>query len=204
MPGERGYTVAITRSPPVKIDLFNKVKIVEDYYNYFPPVHVYRSLELLLRYVPQEHLRGLRQITLTNSEQLQSRRKGKITSEKRRFRPAECLGLYGGGYITLIMDRIFEPYPEMFLLFPIFKTHAIGEILYHEIGHHIHQMQEPGFRDRKEQVADEWSDKLMRMFLRKRYWYLAPIRSVLRPLRPLISRIEAKLDQVPPDKEPHR
>jgi hypothetical protein len=173
----------------------NKVKIVEDYYNYYPPVHVYGSLELLLRYVPEEHLRGLRQIILTNSEQLQGQMKGKITSEKQRIRPSDCRGLYGVGHIRLIMDRIFDPYPEIFLLVPVIKTYAIGEILYHEIGHHIHQMEEPGFRDRKEEVADEWGDKLMRIFLRRRYWYLGGFRVVLRPLWPLISRIQAKLDQ---------
>jgi hypothetical protein len=175
-----------------------KVKIVEDYYHYCPPVRVYGSLELLLRSVPKEHLRGLRQITLTNSEQLQSRMKGKITSEKRRISPADCLGLYGGGHIRLIMDRILEPYPEIFLLVPLFKTCAIGETLYHEIGHHIHQIQEPGFRDRKEDVADEWSDKLMRTFLKQRYWYLA---GILRLLWPLLSRIQAKLDCVPLEEE---
>jgi hypothetical protein len=153
---------------------------------------VYRSLELLLRYVPEEHLRGLRQITLTNSEQLQGRKK--ITSEKQRIRPADCLGLYGDGYIVLLMDRILEPYPEMFLLVPLFKTHAIGETLYHEIGHLIHHMQEPGFRDRKEEIADEWRDKLMRIFLRKRYWYLGGLRILLKPLWPLISRLQARLE----------
>jgi hypothetical protein len=170
-----------------------KVKIVEHYYNYYPPVPVYRSLKLLLRHVPEEHLRGLRQIILTNSEQLHGRKK--ITSEKRRIRPSDCLGLYGEGHIRLIMDRVFEPYPTIFLLVPLFKTHAIGETLYHEIGHHIHEMQEPGFRDRKEEVADEWSDKLMRIFIKQRYWYLAPIRILLKPFWPLISRLQAKLDQ---------
>lgn len=155
---------------------------------------MYRSLELLLRHVPDEHLRGLRQITLTNSEQLQSQMKGKITSEKRRIRPADCLGLYGGGHIRLIMDRILEPYPEIFLLVPLFKTCFIGEVLYHEIGHHIHHLEEPGFRDREEDVADEWKDKLMRAFAKQHYWYVA---GIVRLLWPLLSRIQAKLDYVP-------
>jgi len=171
----------------------SEVKIVEDYYNYQPPLRVYRSLKLLLRYVPEEHLRGLRLIILTNSEQLQGRKK--IPSEKRRVRPSDCLGLYSDGRIRLIMDRIFEPYPEIFLLVPFFKMHAIGETLYHEIGHHIHEMQEPGFRDRKEEVADEWSDKLMRLFIKQRYWYLAPIRILLKPFWPLLARIQAKIDE---------
>jgi len=148
-----------------------------------------------MRHVPQEHLRGLRQIILTNSEQLQRRMKGKITSEKERIRPSDCRGLYGDGYIRLIMDRIFEPYLEIAMLVPILKTYAIGEILYHEIGHHIHRLEEPGFRDRREEVAEEWADKLLRIFLRKRYWYLGGLRILFRPLLPLLSRLEAKFDQ---------
>ena len=170
----------------------SKIKIVEDYYNYYPPVRVYASLELLLRYVPKEHLLGLHTITLTNSEQLGSWMKGKLTSEKRRVRPSDCQGLYGRGHIRLIMDRILEPYPEIFLLVPLFKTCFIGEVLYHEIGHHIHQMEEPGFRDREEDVANEWKDKLMRAFAKKRYWYVA---GIVRLLWPLLSRIQAKLDE---------
>jgi len=200
MPVERGCARAVTRAPPVDRNqtnrLSSKVKIVEDYYNYYPPVHVYRSLKVRVRYVPKEHLRGLHQITLTNSEQL-AWVKGKISSEKRRVRPADCCGLYGGGHIRLIIDRIFEPYPELLLMVPLLKTCAIGETLYHEIGHHIHDMQVPGFKDRQEQVADEWSDKLMRIFLKQRYWYLAGLRLVLKPLLPLLTRIQAKLDYVP-------
>ena len=172
-----------------------KVKVVNQFYNYTPPVRVHRSLQILLRYVPEEHLKGLNKITLTNSESMSSVR-GKITSEKQRFRPADCQGLYGKGNIFLIIDQIFSPYPELFLLFPPFKTFLIGEILYHEIGHHIHRLEQPGYRANKERVADEWRDKLLQSFVRNRYWYLAWSIRLLRPIiNPIVARLNSRVTE---------
>jgi hypothetical protein len=171
-----------------------KVKIEEQYRDYIPPVRIYRSLRLLLRSVPEEYLKGLYKITVTNSEKLRSIR-GKITSEKRRFRPADCLGLYRKGHIFLIMDQIFSLYPEsVLLLIPAFKTCVIGGVLYHEIGHHIHRLAEPGYRPDREAVADEWRDKLMPLFLKKRYWYLIWAARLVRPLlRPIEARLKDRI-----------
>lgn len=163
----------------------NRIKVEEQYFEYTPPVRIHRSLQHLLRYVPEEYLVGLYRITLTNSENLRSVR-GKITSEKRRFRLADCQGLYRKGHIFLIIDQVFSQYPEVFLIVPPFKTFVIGEVLYHEIGHHIHRLDEPGYRTDKERVADEWRNKLLQLFLRQRYWYLAWTATVFRPLFRLI------------------
>ena len=76
-----------------------KVKIVEEYYNYRPPARVYGSVEVLLRYVPEEHLEGLRTITVTNSAYMRKAIKGKFTQEKQRFRAADTRGMYGNGQI---------------------------------------------------------------------------------------------------------
>jgi len=80
------------------------------------------------------------------------------------------------------------------LLVPPFKTFVIGEVLYHEIGHHIHRLDEPGYRANKELVADEWRDKLLPIFLRRRYWYLAWTARLFRPLiRPITTRLKDKV-----------
>jgi hypothetical protein len=149
----------------------SEVKISEQYLDYAPPVVVYRSLELLLRYVPKEHLEQLHHITLTNSAALLKTRRGKISSEKRRVRAADCRGLYGMGNIVLVVDQMFADCPEVFLLLPPVKTYLIARTLYHEIGHHIHRLKQPGYRAQQETVADEWRDKLLRDFARRRYWY---------------------------------
>ena len=167
-----------------------KVKIDEQYYNYRPPVRVYASVELLLRYVPEEHLKGLRTITITNSDYMRKWLKGKYTQEKRRFRAADCRGMYSGGQIWLILDQIYDA--ELFMIIPPVRTIFIGEVLYHEIGHHIHAMEQAGFRKDKEAFADEWRDKLMQTFMRQRYWYLT---GVLRLFSPLLRRIYSRLQR---------
>jgi hypothetical protein len=167
------------------------VKVVEQYLNYAPPVNVYRSVRLLLRYVPEQHLIGLHKVVLTNSETVRQQIRGKISSEKRRFRPADCTGLYSEGRILLLIDQIFLNYPEVLLLLPQFKTFVIGETLYHEIGHHIHRLEEPGYRSDKEVVADQWKEKLLQVFLVRRYWYLAKVVKVCAALlHPIALRLK--------------
>ena len=80
-------------------------------------------------------------------------------------------GLYGSGNIVLVVDQMFADCPELFLLLPPVKTYLIARTLYHEIGHHIHRLKQPGYRADKETVADEWRDKLLRDFAKRRYWY---------------------------------
>jgi hypothetical protein len=164
----------------------SKVKVVEQYHNYSPPIDVYGSVRLLLRFVPPEHLVGLHKVVLTNSEEVGKQIRGKISTEGHRIKPADCAGLYSKGRVLLLIDRIFQQYPELFLLVPPFKTYVIGEILYHEIGHHIHRLEQPGYRTNKEAVADQWKEQLLRGFLRQRYWYLAKlVRSFSMALNPI-------------------
>lgn len=171
-----------------------KVKIVEQYDNYRPPVRLYGTLEVLLRYVPEEHLEGLRTITLTNSDYMRKAMKGKYTQEKRRFRAADCRGMYGGREIWLIVDQVCDD--ELFMIIPPVRTFFLGEVLYHEIGHHIHAMQQPGFRKEKEEFADEWRDRLMETFLRQRYWYLRGILKLFAPLiRPLYRKLQRSVSE---------
>lgn len=175
----------------------SKVEIVAQYHNYTPPVDVYRSVRVLLKYVPAEHMARLRLIVLTNSEEVGRRIQGKIFSDKDRVRPADCSGLYSNGRVLLLVDRILAQYPEAFFLIPPFKTFVIAEVLYHEIGHHIHRLQQPGYRTDKETIAEEWKEKLLQRFLIQRYWYLA---KVMQPLRPVINPIASRLkrtDQTP-------
>ena len=79
----------------------------------------------------------------------------------------------------------------MLLLLPQFKTLLIADTLYHEIGHHIHELEQPGYRSNKEGIADEWKEKLLRSFIKRRYWYLAPIVIAFAPIvRPLLLRLD--------------
>ena len=167
-----------------------KFKIVEQYEDYTPPVRVNSAVELLMSHVPAEHLKGLRQVVLTNSACVLKTHKGKYTFDGKRMRAADLRGFYGDGYIFLIIDRILDHHLQWFLLVPMFKNLAIGEILYHELGHHIHRRNEPGFRDNREAVADEWSDELLVEFFKQRYWYLAKVLDVYKKLlHPVVARL---------------
>ena len=108
---------------------------------------------------------------LQTPRRLLKTRRGKISSEKRRVRAADCRGLYGSGNIVLVVDQMFADCPELFFSLPPVKTYLIARTLSHEIGHHIHRLKQPGYRADKETVADEWRDKLLRDFARRRYWY---------------------------------
>jgi hypothetical protein len=162
------------------------VKIVEQYLEYSPPINVHGSVRELLRAVPEKYLSGLHRITLTNSTSLRKTHRGKILAGKHRIRPADCHGLYANGQILLLMDQILSEVPEVFLLWPPLKKYLIAKTLYHEVGHHIHKLESPGYRADRETFADEWRDKFLRAFL-KRYWYLAPafrlVFAVMRPFR---------------------
>jgi hypothetical protein len=65
-----------------------------------------------------------------------------------------------------------------------------SDVLYHEIGHHIHAVHEPTYQQR-EDIANCWRRELWRQFLRKRYWYLFPVLKVFAYLMsPIIKRAE--------------
>ncbi|HYW74777.1 MAG TPA: hypothetical protein VE961_27370 [Pyrinomonadaceae bacterium] len=172
------------------------VRIREQYLDYKPPVIVYGSLELLLRHVPDEHLAELRSITLTNSAALLKSWPGKYPVEKRRVRPADCRGLYGNGKIVLVVDQMFSDCPEFLILFPPVKTYLVARTLYHEIGHHIHRLEQPGYRADRETFADEWRDKLIGNFMRQRYWYFGLL---VRGLFKLFPSLTHRGDAPPPD-----
>jgi hypothetical protein len=51
---------------------------------------------------------------------------------------------------------------------------AFGQVLFHEIGHHIHATMRPEHRE-KEDVADRGARKLNRDYVRQHYGYLIPV-----------------------------
>jgi hypothetical protein len=161
------------------------IKVGEYYRNYSPPFDASKPVRRLLHYIPDKYLVGLHSITLTNSQSTRMLRRGGVRSQNRKVRFADCRGLYRAGQVVLLIDKIFLDYPTFFLRLPFFRTYLIGEVLYHEVGHHIHRTKKREHRD-EEFVADEWRDKLLRSFMSKRYWYFSviavPYRLLIRPI----------------------
>jgi hypothetical protein len=64
--------------------------------------------------------------------------------------------------------------PRWLFRIPSVQFIVIGEVFYHELGHHIHRTVRPEFRE-SEDVAESWRKNLSGSFIRKRYWYLLPV-----------------------------
>jgi hypothetical protein len=74
-----------------------------------------------------------------------------------------------------------------FVLARFWRDGSFGDVLFHEIGHHIHATVRPEHRE-KEDVAEDWRKKLWGNFGRKKYWYLVPI---AKPLSKLVKSFAA-------------
>jgi hypothetical protein len=76
------------------------------------------------------------------------------------------------------MDQIQKDDIGWIRHFPLLRHQTVGHTLYHELGHHIHTLHRPEYGGR-ENVADKWSRRLFRGFVRHRYPYLIPVFWVL-------------------------
>jgi hypothetical protein len=175
-------------------------EIVESYKDFSPPAPLRPIIEELLHYVPAEYLVGLRTILLTNQGALNRSARRKTTwGRKRRVILAEALGYYSQAtrsataFICLHVDNILEgcPAPALLLHLPFIRYVLFVDVLYHEIGHHIHKTCRPVFEG-SENVAENWSRKLGREFFRKKYGYLRPIAKVLAPAVSLLGRLKRR------------
>jgi hypothetical protein len=171
--------------------------IVENYHDYTPPPKTRESVELLLRYVPPEYLVGLQSIVLSNIGAFtRKERKSAALGRRGKVSLAKTRGWYSGsrkkGFpasIRLNIDRIEASDVSWFRHIPLLRYQALSEVLYHEIGHHIHFAHRP-VHDGKENVAEDWQRKLFRRFARARYPFLVP---VLRMLYPIVRRIGRRM-----------
>ena len=158
------------------------VRITEAYRDYQPPFDATKLVDKLLTSVPAKYLQGLDCVLLTNESGLPRKdRIGKIRSRKRKIDRSSVLGLYHprsrdySPYIELRVDRIIiDLRRTTFLGAILLREIMVGHVLFHELGHHIHDSVRPEHRE-KEDVADDWAGKLTGNFLRRNYWYLFPI-----------------------------
>jgi len=171
--------------------------IVESYRDFEPPPNFRESVETLLRYVPPKYLIGLKCVVLTNRAGLtRNKRRQRVWSRNHKVRLAESLGSYSysttssPAMVWLYVDNIVESGVSWFRWAPVLRYTVQGTVLYHEIGHHIHAEHRPIHKER-EDVAEDWSRKLMRNFYRKHYWYIFPFLYVFgRLTSPIFKRLQ--------------
>ena len=177
----------------------SRVEIKEAYRDYVPPKWVRRHVDGLLTRVDEKHLGGLKTIVLTNARALSGSRKRHRTRSRGQQVPVrECCGLYHArwrgepAWIELYVDNIVSQLPGWLTLAPGFRYGLLARTLYHEIGHHIHATTAPEHRER-EDVADKWSNRLMRDFMRRKYWFVVPVMRAIRPVaQPLLRWLAMK------------
>jgi hypothetical protein len=179
-------------------DLKPPIPIHENYGTYRPSANARRLVENLLASIDPEYLQGLASIVLSSQVDLpRKKRRQKFLSRGGKHAVSNIQGYYRQSwkgqpaFIELYVDKILAPVPGWFARFPMVGFMAIGKVLFHELGHHIHQTTRPEFKE-KEDVADEWSKKLMNIAFRKRYRYAVPfLRPAVKILIPVMNRLGA-------------
>jgi len=97
---------------------------------------------------------------------------------------AECRALYHEkwkgepAWIEIFVDNLLEGQPTWLLFVPLFRDIVFSEVLFHELGHHIHKTLAPSHTER-EDLAEKWKRRLEHHYYRRTYWYLAPLAVLL-------------------------
>jgi hypothetical protein len=161
-------------------------KVIEAYSGYTPPFDVKADVEKMVASVPPRFLVGLKEILLTNTAGLPRKlRRGVTKSRKKKFRMVESRGLYHPAWnnrpawIEIFVDNALagQRKGHLWWLFP--RDLHLQDIVFHEIGHHIHFAVRPEHRER-EDVADVWKLRLTRNYNRQHHRL---IRATLRTIR---------------------
>ena len=150
-------------------------KVIEAYSDYVPPFDVKQAVERMVASVPPTYLIGLDSILLTNTAGLPRKiRKGVTKSRKKKFRMIQARGLYHPAWknrrawIEIFVDNALIGWRKGSLWWVFPRDLDLQDVLFHEIGHHIHFAVRPEYRER-EDVADVWKVRLSRNYLRKRH-----------------------------------
>ncbi len=159
----------------------HQIPIRENYRDWRPPLDASNVVRKLIDVVPNRYLIGLTSIVLTNSGALNRRRRRAVTSSRgTKVRIPSALGLYHRAFrgepawIELFIDNIVRAMPKSALWIPVARDLTFGDVIFHELGHHIHSTQAPEYRER-EDVADTWERKLTMFYVRRHLRYLIPI-----------------------------
>ena len=175
--------------------------IAASFRDYDPPFDAMPIVRRMLDSVPEKYLLSINEVVLTNANGLSRSRRRSITkSRKRKVKIAEAMGLYHPGWqgkpawIEIFIDNTLKGWERGFWFkVPLVREFVIGDVLFHEIGHHIHFSIRPEFRE-TEDVADVWKVKLQRNYNRQRSHWLWRLFRFVRPfIVPLERRLTLKM-----------
>jgi hypothetical protein len=173
--------------------------VVSNFSGYTPPFNPVPIVARMLDSIPPKYLVGLDRVVLTNSSGLpRARRRAVTKSRKRKVQIATARGLYHQewdgrrAWIEIFVDNTLSNWvTRWWLKLSFMRESPIGDVLFHEVGHHIHYTSKPEHRER-EDVADVWKVRLQRIYARERRPWL---RIMSYPLRPLIRFLNRSVNQ---------
>jgi len=174
--------------------------VISHYSDYTPPFDPVPVIQRMLASVPPKYLVGLSEIVLTNSTGLSRKLRRSVTkSRKRKVKIVEARGLYRQAWhgkpawIQIFVNNTLKNWGKgWWLRFTFFAEILLGDVLFHEIGHHIHFTARPEHRE-KEEVADDWMRRLKKNYFRTQRPMLRFVLITLRPiLRPMIWLLRRK------------
>jgi hypothetical protein len=150
-----------------------RVDVLEAYHSFRPRIDFRQTVLELLQGICPDYLVGLKRVVLRDSGGF-----SRAEKKKRQRRPSQdLLGTYYHAThatpprIDLFVDAIATRWPGIVLKIPLLRQILIGNVLFHEVGHHIHARIKPEFKD-PESAAEAWARRLSREFAHKRHPYL--------------------------------
>lgn len=157
---------------------------------YEPPFDPEPLVRRMLDSVPRKYLVGLKSVVLTNSNGLsRKRRRSRIKRRARKVSFANARGAYHPAYrghppwIEIFVDNCLRGYEKWWWWhkIPLLRDPLLSEVLFHEIGHHIHFTVRPEHRE-KEDVADVWKVRLERSYNQQRHRWIGITVRMIRPI----------------------
>ena len=155
-------------------------QVILAFQDYAPPFNVEKAVRRMLRSVPPKFLFGLHSIVLTNVAALSRQERDRKTWGRQRVTLGESLGYYSQewhgqpAHVTILVDNLEKRWGRGWLRVGLLRDMQLSNVLYHEVGHHIHRVHRPKYEG-PENIAEKWSKKLSARFLMNRYWYLFPL-----------------------------
>ena len=158
-------------------------------------------VQRMLDSVPEKYLVGLQEVVITNASGLSRKQRRTVTKSRRgNVRFDEAAGLYHPAFngrpawIEIFVDNTLRGWEsEWWLRIPLIREGKLADVLFHEIGHHIHLTCRPEYRE-KEDVADIWQVRLGRNYSRKRFRLMTGfVRFIRFLLGPFFDRQRGKL-----------
>lgn len=170
--------------------------------NYEPAFDAVAMVRRIMDSVPEKYLRGLGEVVLTNTGALPRHRRRSVSKSRgRKVRLKQARGMYhpasqkSGAWIEIFVGNTLNCWGSGWLQRTNwFRETELSQVLFHEIGHHIHFTIRPEHRE-KEDLADVWKVRLQKKYIRQRYGCLSWIRPLIRvsQLGRLVGFLNAKV-----------